>query len=256
MSATLRLKSALVASPLEGAAKSLQWAAGLRFRSSHPELAELFLEEKRLPELLRRLLTKSSNVLDIGCHLGSFLSLARRIAPDGHHIAIEASPTKAAWLARKFPDVKVEQIAISDRTGTATFEENIRHPGFSRLHGGHPSDDPVNRYQVSVTTLTALDIQHRVDFVKVDIEGAELAAFRGGAEFINRDRPKILFECGADANAGLDRKALFDHITGPMAYDVFTFGDFLHDKGALGFDEFRKCGIYPFRAFNFLALPR
>jgi hypothetical protein len=49
---------------------------------------------------------------------------------------------------------------------------------------------------------------------------------------------------------------LFDHITGVMNYDVFTFGDFLHDKGPLGFDEFRKCGIYPFRAFNFVALPQ
>jgi FkbM family methyltransferase len=256
MSATLRLKSALVASPLEGAAKSLQWAAGLRFRSSHPELAELFLEEKRLPEVLRRLFTESSNVLDIGCHLGSFLSLARRVAPAGHHIAIEASPTKAAWLARKFPDVQVKQVAISDHTGTATFEENIRKPGFSRLQDSHPSTDPVNRYEVTVTTLDALDIQHRVDFVKIDIEGAELAAFRGGAAFIAANRPKILFECGADANAGLDRRALFDHVTEEMAYDIFTFGDFLHNKGPLGFDEFRKCGVYPFRAFNFVALTR
>jgi FkbM family methyltransferase len=256
MSTTLRLKSALVASPLEGVAKSLQWAASLPFRSSHPELTELFLEEKRLPEVLRRLVTKSSNVLDIGCHLGSFLSLARRLAPAGHHIAIEASPTKAGWLARKFPDVQVEQVAVSDHTGTATFEENIRNPGFSRLQGGFPSCDPVNRYAVAVTTLDALNIQHRVDFVKIDIEGAELAAFRGGSEFFAGNRPKILFECGADANAGLDRSALFDHITQEMAYDIFTFGDFLHNKGPLSFDEFRKCGIYPFRAFNFIAIPR
>lgn len=256
MSAMLRLKSALVASPLEGVAKSLQWAAGIPFRSSHPELTELFLEETRLPEVLRRLLTKSSNVLDIGCHLGSFLSLARRLAPAGHHVAIEASPTKAAWLARKFPDVKVEQIAISDQSGTAIFEENIRNPGFSRLQGGCPSADPVNRYAVAVTTLDALDIQHRIDFVKIDIEGTELAAFRGGPEFIAANRPNILFECGADANAGLDRRSLFDHVADVMAYDIFTFGDFLHNKGPLGFDEFRKCGIYPFQAFNFVALPR
>ena len=55
MNTLLKLKSALVASPLEGVAKTIQWAAGAPFRSSHPELAELFLEEKRLPEVLQRL---------------------------------------------------------------------------------------------------------------------------------------------------------------------------------------------------------
>jgi FkbM family methyltransferase len=256
MSKTLRIKSMLVASPFEGLAKSAQWAAGLPFRSSHPELAELFLEEKRLPKILGRLLTPSSNVMDIGCHLGSFLSLAKGIATSGRHVAIEASPTKASWLTRKFSDVQVKQVAISDHVGTATFEENIKNPGFSRLQDGHATADPVSRYQVNVTTLDALAIQHHVDFLKIDIEGAELAAFRGGAAFMKANRPSIMFECGADANVGLDRHALFDHLTDAMRYDIFTFGDFLHDKGPIGFDEFRKCGLYPFRAFNFIALPR
>ncbi|MFX7071531.1 hypothetical protein ABTI09_19765, partial [Acinetobacter baumannii] len=66
----------------------------------------------------------------------------------------------------------------------------------------------------------------------------------------------FVFECGAVTNEGLDRAALFDHLTSVMTYDVFTFGDFLYRKGPLSADEFRKCGIYPFRAFNFVALPR
>lgn len=255
MNTTLYLKSAFVNSPLENTAKRLQWAAGALHRSSHPELTELFLEEKRLPAVLKRLLSPNSNVLDVGAHLGSFTSMAIRAAPKGKQIAIEASPTKAAMLRKRFPATRVEQIAISDTIGTATFEENIANPGYSKLQGDNPSGDRVHRYSVNVTALDALDLP-QIDFMKIDIEGAELAAFRGGMKFINRDRPAILFECGADANAGLDRRALFDQITEAMRYDVFTFGDFLYNKGPLGFDEFRKCGIYPFRAFNFLALPR
>jgi hypothetical protein len=26
-------------------------------------------------------------------------------------------------------------------------------------------------------------------------------------------------------------------------------------KGKIGLDEFRRCGLYPFRAFNFIAVP-
>jgi FkbM family methyltransferase len=228
---------------------------GFRNRSAHPELAELFLEERRVSEILSRLLTRSSNVLDVGCHIGSFISIASRVASDGYHVAIEASPSKAAMLRRRFPLVRIEQTAISDSVGMASFEENINKPGFSRLEGGHPSACPVNRYEVNVTTLDTLRLP-RIDFMKIDIEGEELAALRGGMKFIERDRPTILFECGADTNEGLDRRALFDHLTGVMRYDIFTFSDFLYNKGPLGFDEFRKCGVYPFRAFNFLALAR
>jgi len=255
MNKTLELKSRLVASPLEGVAKNIQWVLASRHRSAHPELAEVFYEERHLPKVLGRLLNKRSNVLDVGCHIGSFLSLAMKFAPGGNHAAIEASPTKAGWLARKFPNVRVKQVAVSDRLGAAVFEENLAKPGFSRLQGDNPSTDPVNRYEVKITTLDALDLGP-FDLVKIDIEGAELAALTGGRNFIMRCRPNIIFECGADANAGLDRNLLFDYLTSSLNYDVFTFIDFLYEKGPLSHDEFRKCGIYPFRAFNFVATPR
>lgn len=255
MNKSLEFKAALVASPLEALAKHIRWALASRHRSAHPELAEVFLEEKHLPKVLERLLTKNSNVLDVGCHIGSFLSLASKFAPDGRHAAIEASPTKAGWISRKFPGVRVEQVAVSDQVGTAVFEENIAKPGFSRLQGRSPSTDPVNRYAVAVSTLDALNLGS-FDLVKIDIEGAELAALKGGTDFILTNRPKIIFECGADANVGLDRRTLFDFLTDELGYDIFTFTDFLYGKGSLSFDEFRKCGIYPFRAFNFVAMPK
>lgn len=212
------------------------------------------MEDDRLSLVLGRLLNPRSNVIDVGCHIGSFLNLAMTMCPSGKHIAIEASPTKAGWLRRKFPKARIEQVAISDHAGTAMFEENLRRPGFSRLQNGHDSGDPVSRYEVSLSTLDGLEIKTRVDLIKIDIEGSELAALKGSTQLIEANRPSIIFECGADANAGLDRRALFDYLT-EMEYDIFTFADFLHDKGPLCFDEFRKCGIYPFRAFNFLAIP-
>ena len=100
--------------------------------------------------------------------------------------------------------------------------------------------------------MDALEIQHHVDFIKIDIEGAELAAFRGGAGFIAAKRPKILFECGADANAGLDRRALFEYVTGEMSYDIVTFGDFLNNKGALCSTNFASAAYTRFERSTFL----
>ena len=45
-------------------------------------------------------------------------------------------------------------------------------------------------------------------------------------------------------------------ITQDLGYDIFSFTDFLFDKGEMTYDEFRKCGLYPFRALNFVAVPR
>lgn len=266
MGTSLYLKSRLVNSPLEGFAKSIQQALKFPRRLQHPELGELFLEDRRVPDVLAKLLAKSSNAVDVGCHLGGFLSEVRRLAPTGKHVAIEASPSKARWLTQKFSDVRVEQVAISDAPGTATFEENLNNPGFSRLQSGRPSTELVHRYDVNVTTIDALNVPGRVDLLKVDIEGHELAALRGGVDLIARDRPAIIFECGSEPSTnvgstryqhpGLDRRQLFEFVTEGLGYEVMTFTDFLFNKGPLSYDEFRKCGIYPFRAFNYVALPR
>lgn len=255
----LFLKSALVGSPAEGLAKMIAKLLSLPHRLKYPEMREVFIEEDLLPKILNRLLTSSSNVVDVGCHVGSFLSLVKRIAKSGHHIAIEASPEKAKWLRRKFRDVEVLQVAVADYEGIAVFEDNQHRPGFSRLQNGRPSDSDVTNYNVTVSTLdSALEKATSIELIKIDIEGNELAALKGGQKSFERCRPAMIFECGSqDAleRLGVDRRELYDFITLTMKYEIFTFTDFLFEKGKLSFEEFRKCGTYPFRAFNFVALP-
>ena len=86
-----------------------------------------------------------------------------------------------------------------------------------------------------------------------------MSALHGATTTIEKNRPSLLFECGAEEemrHMGHDRQALFDFITGAIGYDVFLFSDYLFDKGPMTTVEFKKAGIYPFRAFNYVALPR
>jgi len=55
---------------------------------------------------LQRLLTGDSCGVDVGCHIGSFLSLIIKYAPQGKHIAIEASEVKSRWLKNRFTTVE------------------------------------------------------------------------------------------------------------------------------------------------------
>jgi FkbM family methyltransferase len=254
-SPSLWLKSQIINTQIEETARQIRWRLGAARRARHPELWELALEERRFPQVLQKLLTPGSSGIDVGAHLGSFLSLLIRIAPNGRHTAIEPIAVKCRWLRSRFPNVTVIEAAASDRNGTAAFEECVRRSGYSRL-ADESSVFSGNRYEVATIRLDDLELPH-VDFLKIDVEGNELLVLRGADQLIKAFRPSILFESGPIVpGRQVDRDALFHHLTGNLRYHVYCFTDFLFDgRGPMTHDEFRKAGVYPFRAFNYVALP-
>jgi FkbM family methyltransferase len=257
---SLFLKSLLVGTPFDEAAKQLRWLFGARKRRKNPELWELSLEEKWLPSVMQKLLAIDSCGVDVGSHLGSFLSLLLKYAPKGRHIAFEASEVKCQWLRKRFRDVEIFPYAVADEAGMALFTENVERPGYSRLQTKSGAQKGSVSYEVNVCRLDDMLLgRTRIDLIKLDIEGGELAALRGATELIQKWQPAILFECGSEYflnQQGLSRKDLYEFVSVELRYKIFCFADFLFNKGEMMFDEFRKCGLYPFRAFNFVALPR
>jgi FkbM family methyltransferase len=258
---SLLIKSLIVRTPLEERARQLRWLLWAAWRRKRPELWEVYLEEQRIPIVLQRLLKKDSCAVDVGGHIGSFLRLLVQIAPEGHHIVFEPSLTKSEWLKRRFPEVNVFSHAITNENGVAHFEENCEHPGLSTLrHGSSKPAENTARYQVSTCRLDdVLSDIGRFDLLKLDIEGGELAALQGAVRVIGRWKPAIIFECTPE-NLLSERKGgrmeLFNFITKELSYNIFSLADFLFDKGEMTHNEFRKSGLYPFSAFNFLALSR
>ena len=258
---SLFLKSLLVGTPAERVAKQVRWLFTAKSRFLHPELWEVYLEEQRLPLILQRLLTNESCGVDVGSHIGSFLGLLMRYAPNGHHVAFEASPIKCEWLRRRFSDVEIFHYAVAGEAGSAVFEEDVVRPGYSHLKAGR-SESGAKSILYEVQTCRLDDVllkKDRIDLIKFDIEGGELAALRGAVELVEKCRPAIIFECGSEyffSQQKSTRRDLYDFITDKLNYEIFSFADFLFDKGEMTFGEFRKCGLYPFRAFNFVALPQ
>jgi FkbM family methyltransferase len=227
-------------------------------RRRHPELWELYLEEKQLPYVLQHLLRNDSCGVDVGCHVGSFLSLLLKFAPQGKHIAFEASKVKSEWLKRRFPYVEIVQKAVADEAGTGIFEENVKLSGFSRLRIKGEAASGSADSQVAICRLDDLLFDRKIDFIKLDIEGGELAALRGALATIKKSQPAIIFECAPEfvlTKLNVNRAELYDLLTVEAKYNIYCFSDFLFQRGCMDFSEFRKCGFYPFRAFNFVALP-
>src|SRR5581483_8317361 len=91
----LFLKSLIVGTVFERSARFTVWLLESGHRYRHPELWDLYLEERRMKQLLQRVLRTDSCAVDVGCHIGSFLASVIKLAPRGRHVAFEASTIKA-----------------------------------------------------------------------------------------------------------------------------------------------------------------
>ncbi len=250
------LRFELIRTPLEQPLMRLREEVGRRVGEwKTPELREIHLEEGRIRSILKKLVRPGVNCLDIGCHYGSTLSRLCRLAPDARHVAFEAVPEKAHFLRRKFTEVDVREVALGDLSGTVDFFLNRRASGFSGLakHGSGTFD--VIRVQ-RATLDDSVPQDRRFGFVKIDVEGAELMVFRGATRFLARDRPAILFECGPSGSRafGHEPSEVYEFLAS-RSYSIYFLVDALNDGPPVTQQTFNEALIYPFRAFNWIALP-
>jgi hypothetical protein len=149
-------------------------------------------------------------------------------------------------------------VALSDRAGEVKFYENVRRTGFSGLR---PHADPGDRLKEIIVPCDRLDAVvpagHRVDFIKLDVEGAELCVLRGGEDLLGQQRPPILFECTRSGLTQFEITArdMYDYLTETLPYRVYLLKSWLNGGAPLGLGEFERAMVYPFQAFNFLAAP-
>ena len=156
-------------------------------------------------EVMRRVLRPTSNCVDVGAHKGVLLSKMLEFASDGAHFAFEPLPEYAQKLRQTYstnPRVHVFEMALSNVSGPSNFKYVISNPAYSGIlerKYDRPSEDVVD-----VTVQTArldelVPIEMKLDFIKIDVEGAELQVLQGAVKKISSDMPVIIFEHGLGA---------------------------------------------------------
>jgi len=160
-------------------------------------LGGVLAEEQRDPYSFRSCRVRSGDVvLDCGAHVGVFtrraLSYGARVV-----VAIEPGPDNAECLRRNFAaEIKAGRVVVYPK-GVWNEDSWLELWGQGAGSSGYSvvlKDPHTHAIRVPLTSIDKLVGElklDRVDFIKMDIEGAERQALTGAAETLRRFRPRM-----------------------------------------------------------------
>ena len=141
--------------------------------------------------------TPGMEVADIGANVGDYTEfMARLVTPTGLVHAFEPDKKnyqKLVELTRKWKQIRTYNSAISNEDSTTTFYTSKYLNTDNRIY---PDDSVLSEsYDVETVRLDSVFACDQLDFIKMDIEGAELMALQGGEALLkNSKKLKILLE--------------------------------------------------------------
>lgn len=176
---------------LQGPLRGRKWVVGSGIHGASLGLYE--------PDKLRHfvaILKPGMTVYDVGAHVGAHVGIytlltALAVGESGQVVSFEPLPRNVSYLRRhltlnEITNVEVVPMAVGDATGPVRFAEGQIE------YTSHV--DAAGTNNVSQTTLDAYAFAdgHRwPDVMKIDVEGAELAALRGAKRVLREARPLV-----------------------------------------------------------------
>lgn len=151
-------------------------------------------------QMMNKLIAKSGNILDIGANIGFYSVHLAKANSQVKIFSFEPLPKTFSYLKKhielnKCTSVTINNFGFSDKEGEFDYFYYGSGSGNASLANLSGQKD-VLQIKCKVKTLDSYiqDSKLKVDFIKCDVEGAELFVFRGGLETIRRDRPIVFTE--------------------------------------------------------------
>jgi FkbM family methyltransferase len=160
--------------------------------------------EQMETRFVERLLRPGMTVVDVGAHHGLYtLLVSKRVGRKGRVIAFEPSPRECERLEKhlrlnRCSNTELLPCALGEDPGDADLYLVDGFQDWCNSLRPPPIDEPIRTMRVSVQRLDDVLAESgvtKVDFIKLDVEGAELSVLRGARKLLLREsRPAILAE--------------------------------------------------------------
>jgi FkbM family methyltransferase len=187
-------------------------------------------------EILGPYIARDAMAVDVGANYGIFAEFLARYAQKV--LAFEPLPDLARYLGRVLPaNATVRNAALSDHEGKTVIRVPYGHgavyESLATVEPGNALDGHAVR-EIPVA-LTRLDdcVTEKVGFIKIDVEGHELAVLRGAQRVLREDRPNLLIEIEDRHNS--ESFAGVAALLSPLGYRCFHYkGGQLHESALSG----------------------
>jgi FkbM family methyltransferase len=131
-------------------------------------------------------------VLDVGACIGdTTIPMAIKTGSTGKVIAVEPHPTNIEYLKlnlKEFRDVEIIDKAVWNEKGTIRFNVHDTPTGHSII----PHKERSSYIEVQCDTLDNMFADRKIDFAKIDAQGAEVQVLEGGVRFLRTTRKLIV----------------------------------------------------------------
>jgi FkbM family methyltransferase len=195
-------------------------------------------------QIIKKVVNKDSICIDVGCHAGAILEQILKVSPLVRHYAFEPLPDLYKNLTQKFKHTNVQffDVALTDSEGLVNFNYVTSFPmysGFKKRRNDRDEEQLVEEIMVKSNMLdNFVNETIKVDFIKIDVEGAEFQVLKGSVNTLKRDHPVIIFEHGLGASNfyGTTPTMIFDFLT-TLNYKIYLMDEYLLDGNCLSLHD-------------------
>lgn len=205
-------------------------------------LAQIFSRaEPHLQNIINKYVKHGGSVLEVGANIGYFtIYFGKHVGSSGNVYAFEPIPSTYAVLKKNIvlnalTNIDTYNLAASSQPGEIIFRMPKGNHSMASMHW-HKNCEDVDEYIVNTVNLDSMFSNKNIDFVKIDVEGAEGDVVAGMEKIISSYKPIIFVECSEigrqkfwEVMKKYDYRC-YDATNDKLevkSFDVYSHGDFL-----------------------------
>ncbi|MEN9447850.1 MAG: hypothetical protein RJA25_1140 [Bacteroidota bacterium] len=145
-------------------------------------------QDKQEIALMQQHIRKGDVVLDIGANIGFYTKiLSKLVGENGKVYAFEPDKTNYTYLIKNaghLKNVVFFNKAVSDKTGKIT----LYHSDLLNVdHKTYATENYTSTTDIECVAIDDIIPNHKVDFIKIDIQGYEYFAFKGMQQVLQKN---------------------------------------------------------------------